>query len=188
MSTWLGTEAPAPMPEEDARADLARRWLRTFAPATEADLKWWTGWTLGQTRAAIAALEVAAVELEDASTGYLLGDDLDPEADVEPWVALVPALDPTAMGWVGRDWYLGPHKAALFDSTGNIGSTIWTDRRIVGGWAYRKDGTLAYRLLEDVGVQVVAAIEEEAAELEAWIGDVRFVPRFPTPLDRELRA
>ena len=28
-----------------------------------------------------------------------------------PWVALLPPLDPTTMGWNERDWYLGPHKA-----------------------------------------------------------------------------
>jgi len=31
----------------------------------------------------------------------------------EPWAALLPALDPTTMGWSERDWYvgleLGPH-------------------------------------------------------------------------------
>ena len=27
-----------------------------------------------------------------------------------PWIALLPPLDPTTMGWKERDWYLGPHK------------------------------------------------------------------------------
>ena len=36
-------------------------------------------------------------------------------------VALLPALDPTPMGYVERDWFLGPHAPALFDRSGNIG-------------------------------------------------------------------
>ena len=43
-------------------------------------------------------------------------DDLEPTEPVEPWAALLPPLDPTTMGWFERDWYLGPHKAQLFDT------------------------------------------------------------------------
>ena len=58
----------------------------------------------------------------------------------------VPALDPTAMGWSQRDWYLGPHKEALFDRSGNVGPTIWWNGRIVGGWAQRRSGEIVVRL------------------------------------------
>ena len=70
-----------------------------------------------------------------------------------------PALDPTAMGWTDRSWYLGPHGPALFDRSGNIGPTIWADGRIVGGWAHRPTGEINYRLLEDVGRDVAAEVE-----------------------------
>jgi hypothetical protein len=60
--------------------------------------------------------------------------------------------------------------------------------RIVGGWAQRKDGEVAFRLLEDVGVDAVAAVEAEAERLRAWLGEVRVTPRFRTPLERELTA
>jgi len=47
---------------------------------------------------------------------------------------------------------------------------------------------VVFRLLDDVGVAVTAAVGAEAARLTAWIGDVRVTPRFPTPLQRELSA
>ena len=81
----------------------------------------------------------------------MLADDLEPEPAPEPWVALLPALDPTAMGWKERDWYLGEHAALLFDSNGNVGPTVWSDGRIVGGWGSGEDGEVVYRLLEDIG-------------------------------------
>jgi hypothetical protein len=37
------------------------------------------------------------------------------------------------MGWKDRGWYLGPHRAALFDGAGNAGPTMWVEGRIVGG-------------------------------------------------------
>jgi hypothetical protein len=104
----------------------------------------------------------------------------------------LPALDPTAMGWRDRAWYVGEHAPALFDRSGNIGPTAWWDGRIVGGWAHRKDGEIAVRLLEDAGAEAAAAIAAEAQRLREWIGaDPRhaktlITPRFRTPLEREL--
>jgi hypothetical protein len=118
----------------------------------------------------------------------LLPGDGEREPSAEPWAALLPALDPTVMGWKERAWYLGGHGPALFDTAGNAGPTVWWDGRIVGGWAVRADGEVAYRLLEDVGVDAAAAVEAEAAALAAWLGETQVVPRFGTPLARELAS
>ncbi|MFH8714158.1 winged helix DNA-binding domain-containing protein [Streptomyces zaomyceticus] len=182
---------PALDPAE-ARAELIRRWLGACGPATEADLKWWTGWKVTEVRGALAAVGAVPVGL-DEGTGFVLPDDLEPVppegAGPEPWAALLPALDPTPMGWQGRDWYLDPeHRAALFDRSGNIGPTVWWNGRIVGGWAQRPDGEIVHRLLTDVGAEAVRAIGVEAERLAGWVGVVRVTPRFRTPLERELGA
>jgi hypothetical protein len=90
------------------------------------------------------------------------------------------------MGWKEREWYLSGHAPALFDRSGNPGPTIWVDGRIVGGWAQRKDGEVATRLLEDIGAEASSAVDDEAERLATWLGDVRVTPRFRTPLEREL--
>nr|MDQ3989768.1 winged helix DNA-binding domain-containing protein [Actinomycetota bacterium] len=123
-------------PTELAQAELARRWLAAFGPGTVADLRWWTGWTAGQVRKALTQVGPVEVDL-DGAVGLVLADDLDPVPAVEPWAALLPALDPTAMGWSERGWFLGDHGPVLFDRSGNIGPTVWWDGRIVGGWAQR---------------------------------------------------
>ena len=104
----------------------------------------------------------------------------------EPSVALLPALDPTTMGWQSRDWYLGGHKAQLFDSNGNAGPTIWVDGRIVGGWAIRDGGEVVTGLLESVGREAELAIAAEAARLGTLLAGQRVMPRFPTPHHRAL--
>jgi len=136
---------------------------------------------------ALAAIGPAEVDL-DGVTGLVLPGDLEPVAEPEPWVALLPALDPTPMGWSQRSWYLGTHAPVLFDRSGNVGPTVWSDGRVVGGWAQRADGEVVYRLLEDVGSQTAAAVEATAARLGKWIGNIRVTPRFRTPLERELTA
>jgi hypothetical protein len=171
----------------DAQAELVRRWLAGFGPATIADVKWWTGLPMGQVRRAVAAAGAVEVDL-DGTPGLVLADDLDPVPAPEPWVALLPALDPTTMGWAGRDFYLGPHRPALFDRNGNAGPAVWWDGRVVGGWAQRRTGEVVLRLLEDVGADATAAIDQDAARLADWLGPVRVTPRFRTPLERELIA
>jgi len=183
-SQWLD-EPLEGMEPAAARAELVRCWLRRFGPGTTTDIKWWTGWTVRDTRAALATLDAVEVDLDDGP-GWLFADDLDRVEPVSDWVALLPGLDPTVMGWKERDWYLGEHTPALFDRNGNAGPTVWWNGRVVGGWAQRESGEVAVRLLSEVPPGASEAIEEEAHRLAEWLGPVRPIPRFRTPLEREL--
>ncbi|MFV1963178.1 MAG: winged helix DNA-binding domain-containing protein, partial [Acidimicrobiia bacterium] len=109
MENWLGAPLEQLDPDE-AQATLVRSWLRTFGPATVVDIKWWTGWTVKQVRTALQAVEAVEVTLGNGP-GYLLGDDVEAVTHPGPWVALLPSLDPTTMGWKERDWYLGDEAA-----------------------------------------------------------------------------
>lgn len=184
MRGWVGRDLPALDPA-DARRELVARWLGRFGPATEADIRWWTGWPARDVRGALASLGTVAVDL-DGVEGLVLADDLEPTPVPDPWVALLPSLDATTMGWQARDWYLGPHRDRLFDRMGNAGQTIWVDGRVVGGWAIRPDGEVVTGLLEDVGRETERRIMEEAARLTGWLLSVQVVPRFPTPMQKEL--
>jgi Winged helix DNA-binding domain len=184
MTGWLGRALPE-LPVDEAQAEVVRRWLARFGPGTEADIRWWTGWTSKAVRAALATVEAVEVDL-DGQTGFVLPDDLERTPTLEQWVALLPSLDPTTMGWKVRDWYLGGHKDALFDTSGNAGPTIWADGRIVGGWAMRPDGEVIAKLLEDVGREASQSVDAEAGRLTEWLQAARVVPRFPTPLQKEL--
>jgi hypothetical protein len=184
IENWIGGPIPE-MTKADAQAALLRRWLRAFGPGTETDIRWWTGWAAVQVRAALATIGAVEVEVE-LGPAYVLPDDVEPVEPVRPWVALLPSLDPTTMGWKVRDWYLGPHYPRLFDRSGNAGQTVWVDGRIVGGWGQRSDGSITWELLEDVGRDAKSEIERHAAELQDWMGDTLVVARFRSPLDRAL--
>jgi hypothetical protein len=184
--SWLGEEIAKVDPAE-AQAFLVGEWLRAFGPGTLTDVKWWLGSTLGAVRKALGAIGAVEVDLH-GTPGYALPDDLDPVEPVEPWAALLPGLDPTTMGWYDRDWYVGEHRSALFDSTGNGGSSAWWDGRIVGGWHQTSSGEVFVHLLEDVDAHARRSLDQEAGRLTDWLAGVRVSQRFPSPLSKTMEA
>jgi hypothetical protein len=189
LHNW-SPDAIEPCTVEDAAAEIARRWLAAYGPATEDDLAWWTGWTKARTRAALAAIHAVEVDLE-GQPGLVLPDDTDPEPDDDDsWVTLLPALDPSTMGWRHRDFYLGEHREQLFDINGNAGPTVWHGGRIVGGWAHLDSGEVALNLLTDVGRAAAEEAARQAAALSELLGDVRLKARARgwTPSENQLRG
>jgi hypothetical protein len=182
MKSWLGEDIP-PFPEAQGVAALVEGWLRAFGPGTEADIKWWLGSTVAAVRRALIDLDAVEIDL-DGRTGYLLPDDLEATDTVDPWPALLPPLDPTTMGWFERDWYLGPYKQQLFDTSGNAGPTAWWDGRIVGGWRQTDTGEVVLQMLEDVGAEGMSSLEQELVRLTEWLGGTRVLARFPSPLSK----
>jgi hypothetical protein len=181
---WLGSP-PDPLPEAEGYAALVAAWLRSFGPGSEADLVWWLGATKAAVRRALADVGAVEVGLDRGGTGWVLPDDLDPAPDPGHWAALLPALDPTTMGWKERGFHLGDHVDKVFDRNGNGGPTAWVDGRIVGVWCQRADGTVDVVLAERLGASARRALDAKAAELTAWLdGDVvRSI--YLSPLARE---
>jgi hypothetical protein len=181
--TWL----PGGLGDLDPRqasAELAGRWLQRFGPATTADLQWWMGWTMSRTKQALTDCGAVHAELE-VGPGWLAVDD-PPLGPVEPWVAVLPGLDPTIMGWKQRDWYLPSTSAEVFDSAGNAGPSLWVDGRVIGAWAQTKDGTIHTHYFERVTAARRCEIDQRIDELKAWIGDTRFTVRFPGDIHARL--
>lgn len=178
MSSWLGAELT---PHPDGHTELVRAWLQTFGPGTRQDIRWWLGSTMAEVQRSLTVLDAVEVDLA-GSVGYLLPDDLEEEPPTEPWVALLPGLDPTTMGWYDRDWYLGEHRPLLFDTAGNAGPTLWSEGRIVGGWWQAPDGEVIIHPLTDIGRDVERALQAEADRLTRWLDGRVVMLRFPSPL------
>lgn len=176
----LAGERPRPLPPREGYAELVTRWLHTFGPGTTEDLTWWLGSTVGAARHALVHVGAVAVSLDSGGTGWVLPDDVD-DPDPGPWAALLPVLDPTVMGWKGRDFFLGPHGSAVFDRNGNAGTTAWWDGRVVGCWAQDSAGVVRVELLEDVPAAGRAALDVEAERLTAWLDGVKVGTVYASP-------
>jgi len=183
VEQWL-PDVPPPVDEAAGYAELVRRWLWSFGPGTEDDLVWWLGATKGAVRQSLAAVGAAAVELADGSPAWLHPEDTDPVPAGKPWAALLPALDPTAMGWRHRTFYLAGHRELIFDRNGNAGPTAWWDSRIVGSWTQRPDGTVVVVPIGALPRAATAALSRKAAQLSEWLAGEQVGTIYKAPLVR----
>jgi hypothetical protein len=186
----VGRWWPDGLPElklEEAQRELAGRWLARFGPATAEDLQWWTGWNQTTVRRALTALPVEEVDLH-GEPGIALRADDDPgeRATDPPVAALLPALDPTPMGWKRRDWFFGLPPHHLFDNRGNIGPSLWWDGEIIGSWAVAPSGEIRTAIVADRGAAARAAVQAAAARLHARLHGAVITPVIRTPLERSL--
>jgi Winged helix DNA-binding domain len=184
VDRWLGAPLTA-IDHDEACADLLRRWLGRFGPATRTDIRWWTGWTARLTASTLEAIGAVEVRLKD-DEGSVLPDDLEAVEPPQRWVALLPGLDPSIMGWKERAWYLGRHETDLFDTNGNAGPTVWANGRVIGAWGQTPDGRIVTKLMTRVDAGTRSMLEAERERLREWLGDVRIRTRFSTALERSL--
>ncbi len=169
---WLiPVERPAIDPE-DARRELARRFLHWLGPATVRDLARWTGTTPADAKATWAAIEaeLAPVELEAEvreRRRFILESDLEALERSKPieGVRLVPFDD--AYTKLDKD-LLVPDEArrakavpSAGHSPGYIPGAILVDGEVVGGWQ-RQQRRVTLHPFGRLPGRVHDALEEEA--------------------------
>lgn len=184
---WLGGPV-VPVDTAEAYALLVRRWLERFGPGTLDDVVWWLGATKGIVRTALADVAAVQVELDDGQAGWVLPGDEGDEPALEPWAALLPVLDPTTMGWKGRDFYLDPSdRPYLFDSNGNAGTTAWWNGRIVGCWVQDPHGTVRVVARHHLGTEADRMLAAEAERITDWLGGTVVTSVYASAQQRGLR-
>jgi hypothetical protein len=156
-----------------AVAELARRYLGAYGPATRDDFaRWWQGTSLAQSQLLIESLDVTSVDL-DGTRAYLLAGGARPSAEARS-VRLLPAFDPYIVG-APRSGGLFPvgHKARIFRPQGWISPALLVDGHVEGVWRHeRKNGRLEVQI-EPFARQpprVRAEAAEEAERLAAFLG------------------
>ena len=162
LDSWLpGVDLESTNPAQ-AQACLVRWYVAAFGPATTEDVTWWTGFSKGETKKALAALsdEVGEVEIEGLGGGHLmLAADHQRLHETRPWkepsANLLPALDPYIMGYRHRDRFLAPENHdRVFDRAGNAVATAWVDGRVVGIWR-AQEGMVEVLVWDEAGTEAL---------------------------------
>ena len=167
-----------PMGEREAMMHLIRQYLRSFGPAGEGDLAWWTG--LGEISAHIALQhmrgEVVRISMADRSGDFLM---LRTDAEAcrqasplpQPVVNLLPSQDPFLLGYKERARYVAARYAdRTFDQTGHVTSTILLNGQVIGVWDLIAENCLMKLFLfHSVNDDSRQAIESAAQQLGRFV-------------------
>ncbi|MEV8146998.1 winged helix DNA-binding domain-containing protein [Arthrobacter sp. NPDC080073] len=188
MDDWFGEPVEHADPRTAYEA-LVSEYLRAFGPVTETDLVWWFGTTKRAIRDALADLAAVQVQLERDQRGWVLPDDEEPEPPVEPWAAVLPALDPTSLGWKEKDFYLPPDfYPSIFDWSGNCGTTAWWNGQIIGSYVQDDAGHVELLIGRDPGIAGRKALQAQSKRLDDWLDGTRINAAYKSPMSKVHRT
>jgi uncharacterized protein YcaQ len=157
---------------ERALAELARRYLGAYGPATRDDFAlWWQGTTRVQAQRLFESLDAREVDLA-GTRAWLLADEARLPQTARS-VRLLPAFDPYVVG-APRSGGLFPfaQKARIFRGQGWISPVLLVDGYAQGVWRHqRKNGRLQVRIEPFAALSRRARAEagEEAERLAAFL-------------------
>ena len=144
---------------EEAVAELVRRYFTSHGPATAQDFVWWSGLTMADARAGLAAVKSQLVqEVIDGQT-YWLAPTTPSAPAAAPTAYVLPPYDEYTVAYTDRSAVLDP---AYAEQTGNgiFSPVIVVDGHIAGIWkrAFTKNGVV----LETSLFAPLSAAQQEA--------------------------
>jgi Winged helix DNA-binding domain len=165
---WLGK--PTRFERDRALAELARRYLRAFGPATDRDFAYWAGLPLRDVR---VGLELISREIEEASVGdqtMLTMRGAVPRLPAPGQVRMLGNFDTYLLGWKDRRFSVtGEHALHVKEGGGGwIRPVVVEDGIVIGGWRPRRQGD---RLEVTLNLDE-AEREGLRAKLEAEVADI----------------
>ena len=170
-ATWVPASIAEPAPAE-AVAEITRRFLHGYAPATADDLtRWWLGPPRPRRGAAMLAAagdQVADVTVEGKRAHVLARDLPGMLAATSPGVArLLPGFDPWVIGAARHAPLFEPqHLARVYRPQGWIAPVLLVNGRIAGTWRHTRTGGRLTVEMDPFGRLPAWAREQLHAEAE----------------------
>jgi winged helix DNA-binding protein len=165
---WIGK--PRPVERGRALAELARRYLRAFGPATDRDFAYWAGLPLREVRAGIEAISSKTEEVRVGEERMLVMKGGAPRVPPKGQVRMLGNFDTYLLGWKDREFAVGAeHTTHVKEGGGGwIRPVVVEDGVVVGGWrSARKGGRL------EITLNLPKAKREGLAEaIEAEVSDI----------------
>jgi uncharacterized protein YcaQ len=176
VDTWLPTQPPCDAAE--ARAELLRRFLSAFGPASAHDFAKWSGLKTSDARTALDGLREEAVQVSvDGAPGWIRSADLNAlrrSALDEDAVQLLGAFDSFLLAHATKEHLVAPqHYKQVYRPQGWISPVVLRGGAIVGVWFPKTAGRtmrLDVELFGRATPAVRQAIERDAEAMGRFLG------------------
>ena len=172
---WLGRWRT--VDPEEAVAEIARRYLRVYGPATKTDFaRWWGAWP-GVGNAAWSALgdEVVPVSVAGTRMELLAGDLAAVRGSAaSDSIRLLPQFDPYLLGHARRDHLFDrAHAPKVSRTAGWISAVVLVAGAVVGTWTHANGGKgmrVTVTAFEPLREKVKRAVRRRGEELGDALG------------------
>jgi hypothetical protein len=162
---WIG-ELEA-RPREDSLAELARRYIGAYGPASERDFSRWAGLSLGDCRIGLERIAAELVQIRAGDQTLLALSGHRRRASSASVVRLLGAYDNYNLGYVSRDFAVAPeHVKRIVPGGGIVRPTITVDGRVAGTWSSKRSGRRLAVSIEPFGELDPAVTDAVAVEVE----------------------
>jgi hypothetical protein len=168
---FAALDEPEPLEKLVAIAEVVKRYLAAFGPASRADIAAWSGMRVADFAPALEVLEPLR-RFRDEHGRELL--DLPraplPSGDVPAPVRLLPKWDNLLLSHADRTRVLSEeYRKLIVGKNGDVAQSFLVDGMVAGEWAADKQGKVTLELYAPLPRVARRAVEDEAARLEAWL-------------------
>ncbi len=160
--------APAEIDGRVARAEIVRRYLRAFGPATKADIADWSGLRVRDFEFALDGLPTHRTE-EDRELFDVPRAPL-PPGDTPAPVRFLPKWDNVILGFADRTRVISDEiRKQVIGKNGDVAQTVLVDGEVAATWAVDPKGKVTVSPFAPLPRVWKRAVDDEAARLAAWL-------------------
>ena len=163
--TWLGADGAS---GDAAAAQLVRRYLASFGPATRADIAQWTGLALSVLDPGLEPLELTRFRDELDRELYDIPRAPLPPADTPAPPRFLPRFDNLVLSHADRRRVLADENRTTVIERGEVRATFLVDGFVAGTWAL-DGGRVRLEPFASLPRGVRREVADEAARLEAFL-------------------
>jgi len=162
--------------EKTAQKAVVQQYLASFAPVTENDVSWWTGFTKSQVKQIIEELtdEVSHASVSSTDKPFIVLSQekvalMSTKTAEKHVINMLPSLDSYMMGFKDRERYLdSAYYNYVFDRSGNAAATILLDGEVIGVWDFEAP-VLKVFLFDAAEADVLKEIHAKARGMGTFI-------------------
>jgi hypothetical protein len=153
----------------EARAEMLRRYLAAFGPASRRDLVAWSMMHVSEIQRALDVLDLRRFRDENGRELFDVPGAPLPAVDVPAPVRFLPKWDNVLLAFSDRTRVLPEeYRKTVIKMNGDVAQTFLIDGFVAGMWRVEEE-RIVVEPFEPLSRAVKADVEDEAARLRAWL-------------------
>lgn len=166
---FVAIDEPEPHDPTEARAEMLRRYLAAFGPASRKDMDAWSMMRQPAIKAALGRLELRRFRDEQGRELLDIADAPLPDPETPAPVRFLPKWDNVLLAFADRTRVLPEvYRRVVIRSNGDVAQTFLVDGLVTGVWSVDK-GRVVVEPFARLAPRVQREVAEEAERLEQFL-------------------